>query len=81
MKNRNDDAPLTKAEIKTGRPFAEVFPQHAAYARKRAKAGEAHKISVHLRLDPSVIAFFKRKGSGWQTRINDMLEAIVRAGE
>jgi uncharacterized protein (DUF4415 family) len=41
--------------------------------------GEATKVQVTLRLDPAMIARFKRAGAGWQTRINDTLaKAIAR---
>lgn len=31
------------------------------------------KQAVSLRLDPQVVAWFKRDGRGWQTRMNDAL--------
>ena len=34
---------------------------------------ENPKVSVTLRLDPDVIAYFKAEGAGWQTRINAAL--------
>jgi uncharacterized protein (DUF4415 family) len=76
-KRRSDDAPLSKAEMKTARRVRDVFPELAAYSRRRARKGEAKKEAVSIRLSPQVLAFFKTKGSGWQTRINDALEAFV----
>lgn len=41
------------------------------------------KTQVTLRLNPEVVEFFKSTGDGWQTRMNDILEAFVsdaRAG-
>lgn len=35
--------------------------------------------SVHLKLDPEVFDFFKRKGKGHLTRMQDVLKAYVRA--
>jgi uncharacterized protein (DUF4415 family) len=32
-----------------------------------------NKQSVSIRIDPEVIAWFKRDGAGWQTRINEAL--------
>lgn len=72
-----DDAPLTKAELKTARPLREAFPDLAAYSRQRAGKGEAKKQAVSIRLSPEVLAYFKAKGAGWQTRINDALTAFV----
>jgi uncharacterized protein (DUF4415 family) len=79
--NYADDAPLTDAELATARPLRDVFPDLAAWSsrRKRAKKGEAHKQAVSIRLSPEVIAFFKARGSGWQTRIDRALMAIVEA--
>jgi len=75
-----DDAPLTDAELATMRPLREVFPDVAAWSRrKRAKKGEAHKQAVSIRLSPEVITFFKARGTGWQTRIDRALMAIVEA--
>jgi uncharacterized protein (DUF4415 family) len=34
------------------------------------------KVQVTLRLDPAIIAHFKARGPGWQTRIN---EALMKA--
>jgi|HubBroStandDraft_6_1064221.scaffolds.fasta_scaffold3986769_2 uncharacterized protein (DUF4415 family) len=71
---------LTDAELATMRPLREVFPDIAAWSRRRrAKKGEAHKQAVSIRLSPEVIAFFKARGAGWQTRINRALMAIVEA--
>lgn len=72
-----DDAPLTKAELKTARPLRETFPDLAAYSRQRARKGEAKKQAVSIRLSLDVLAYFKAKGAGWQTRINDALAAFV----
>ncbi|NTF54909.1 BrnA antitoxin family protein [Agrobacterium rhizogenes] len=40
--------------------------------RGRPKTGSAKEL-VTLRLDPRVIAAFKDKGEGWQTKINAVL--------
>ena len=37
------------------------------------------KIPVSLRLDKDVIAWFKARGAGYQSRINAVLKAYVRA--
>jgi uncharacterized protein (DUF4415 family) len=36
---------------------------------------------VHIRLDSSVLRWFKAQGRGYQTRINAVLRAYVQAGE
>ena len=76
-----DDAPLTAKELAGLRPLREAFPDLAEWSRKRKRArkGEAHKTPVSIRLSPEVIAFYKDKGPGWQTRIDETLRAIVAA--
>lgn len=37
------------------------------------------KTPVSIRLDPEVLAFFKAQGKGYQTRINAVLRAYVKA--
>ena len=76
-----DDAPLEAAELATLRPMREVFPDLAAWSRKRKRAlkGETPKQAVSIRLSPEVVAFYKSKGVGWQTRIDETLRAIVAA--
>ncbi|MFA4846470.1 MAG: BrnA antitoxin family protein, partial [Patescibacteria group bacterium] len=39
------------------------------------------KTPVSIRLDDDVLAFFKSKGAGWQTRISDALRAIMNAAQ
>jgi len=75
--HHSDDAPLIKAELKTARSLREAFPDLAAYGRQRAHKGEAKKQAVSIRLSPHILAYFKAKGSNWQTRINDALAAFV----
>ena len=36
------------------------------------------KIGVHIKLDADIIAFFKKEGGGYQTRINAALESYVK---
>ncbi|MFA6279472.1 MAG: BrnA antitoxin family protein [Bdellovibrionales bacterium] len=79
LRARADDAPLTKRELATARPLRDEFPELAAYSRSRAKKGEPTKKAVSIRLSPEVLAFYKAKGSGWQTRIDDTLKALVEA--
>ena len=36
------------------------------------------KVDVHIKLDADVVAFFKREGAGYQTRINAALKAFMK---
>ena len=83
----DDDAPLTALELKRLRPAREVDPELVAayeagtlrYRGQRGKQKTPTKTQVTLRIDRDVLAFFKNKGAGWQTRIGDTLKAIVDA--
>lgn len=37
------------------------------------------KVSLSIRLDPSVVGWFKQQGRGYQTRINEVLRMYVAA--
>lgn len=45
--------------------------------RGRPNAGET-KISTTIRFDADILAAFKAKGDGWQTRMNDALRDWLR---
>jgi uncharacterized protein (DUF4415 family) len=47
--------------------------------RGRPPVGEEPKQQITLRLAPKVIRHFKQTGSGWQTRVNEVLERYVVA--
>lgn len=78
---RADDAALSKRELATARPLTEVFPDLAAFGRTRARKGDPVKQAVSVRLSPEVIAFFKSKGSGWQTRMDNTLRLLVHLAQ
>lgn len=80
-----DDAPeLTDALLARARPSREVLREHfgsdiadALLKRPGRPKSSAPKKSVTIRLSPHVIHFFKKGGSGWQTRINQVLDDFV----
>jgi uncharacterized protein (DUF4415 family) len=68
-----DNPPSTKKEL----------AQMAAIVRKRGRPPmktSARKIQVALRLSPDVIRYFKAMGPGWQTRIGEALQRVVKRG-
>ncbi len=74
-----DNPPLTRAQLSRFRPSREVVPHIVeAYLKRKGRPplGDEPKVQVTLRLDTAVIAHFKARGPGWQTRIN---EALVKA--
>jgi uncharacterized protein (DUF4415 family) len=54
-------------------------------ARKRGrpvgtvKTGD--KVSTTIRFDPDLLAALKASGTGWQTRVNEVLREAVRRGQ
>jgi uncharacterized protein (DUF4415 family) len=44
-----------------------------------ACAGSARKTRLGLRIDADVLAWFRRQGRGWQTRMNAVLRAYYEA--
>ena len=75
-----DSPELTDADLARAKPFAQAFPALAEKMRKnlggRPKS-ESTKIAVSLRLDPDVVAAFKAKGPGWQSRMNEALRKVA----
>ena len=78
---------LTDEDWKRFRPSREVDPELVAayengtlrYRGQRGAQKAPTKAQVTLRIDRDVLAFFKSRGAGWQTRISDALKAIVDA--
>jgi uncharacterized protein (DUF4415 family) len=70
----------TREEVRHAGPalevVAEVFGSHAADALRRGKGRPEkpnRKVNQTLRLDPDVLEAYRHHGSGWQTRINEVL--------
>jgi uncharacterized protein (DUF4415 family) len=77
-----DNPEWTREDFRKARPalevIAEVFGAEAAETIRRGrgrpqKADNEKKVSQTLRLDPDVLEAYRHEGSGWQTRINDVL--------
>ena len=71
---------LTKADIARMRPATEAVPEVVeAWRRVRGRPPKAvTKRQVTLRLSPEVLAFFRKHGRGWQTRIDHVLSRYVK---
>ncbi len=70
----------TRAEMRAARPVLEVVsavfgPKAAAVLKRgRGRPGKLDKkVNQTLRLDPDVLEAYRLEGSGWQTRINEVL--------
>ena len=67
--NDPDDAPKLADDWFAG---AELRKGDKVIRRGRPPSTSSKK-AVSLRLDPDVIEWFRKSGSGWQTRINEEL--------
>ena len=92
MKKRNtktswvdpDDAPELTDEFFERAQFAigdkVIRPANGTLTKPgRPKSANAKK-SVHLRLSPDVLAWFRKTGPGWQTRIDETLRKAAKLG-
>ncbi|HEX7741177.1 MAG TPA: BrnA antitoxin family protein, partial [Sphingobium sp.] len=69
----DDNPEWTKEDFAKAKPFAEVFPELAASIRRgRGPSKTPTKVPVSIRLSPEVVAYFKAKGPGWQSQIDDV---------
>ena len=79
LREVSDNPELTRADFAKARPFGEVFPDLAASIRRgRGPSKSPTKKLVSLRISPEVIDYFKSTGSGWQSRIDETLRAVVK---
>ncbi len=66
-----EDAPeLSEEKLEEFRPYYMV--DHTLY--------KPRKVQISLRIDADVLEEFKRKGAGYQTRINEVLRSYVYGG-
>jgi uncharacterized protein (DUF4415 family) len=74
-----DNPPLSDEILARMRPAGEVAPEIvAAYRRWRGAQKAPTKQQISLRLDRDVIEHFRKRGPGWQRRINDTLRKAAR---
>ncbi|HTZ16961.1 MAG TPA: BrnA antitoxin family protein [Dissulfurispiraceae bacterium] len=74
---------LTDEDFKKMRPARDVVPQIVkAYQegrlRVRGPQKTPKKSQMTLRLSQDVVSFFKSKGRGWQTKIDNALKEYVK---
>src|SRR5205823_4645239 len=74
-----DNPPWPDEMLSRMRPAIEVMPEIvAAYNRRRGPQKTPTKQLVSLRLDRDVIAHFRKRGPGWQQRVNEALRKVAR---
>jgi uncharacterized protein (DUF4415 family) len=74
-----DNPPWPDEKLSRMRPAVEVVPEIvAAYRRRRGPQKAPTKQLVSIRLDPDVVMHFRKRGAGWQRRINETLRKAAR---
>ena len=69
---------LDPAEIAIGDVV--IRPANGTLTKPGRPKSAAPKKSVHLRLSPDVLAYFRKTGPGWQTRIDETLRKAAKLG-
>jgi uncharacterized protein (DUF4415 family) len=59
--------------------FSDAPPVDRAVFRKMVIRMPEKKAALSIRLDPGVVTWFRKKGKGYQTRINAVLRSYVEA--
>ena len=72
------DEELDRAEISIGDLV--IRPANGTLTKPGRPKSAASKQSVHLRLSPDVLAYYRKTGPGWQTRIDDTLRKAAKLG-
>ena len=74
-----DNPPLSAEMIARMRPVAEARPELLALVRRmRGPQKAPTKQQISLRLDRDIVEHFRKRGAGWQRRINDTLRKAVK---
>ena len=73
-----DSPPLTDEMMAKMRPHKELFPNWPARIT-RGPQKEPTKTKVTIRLNPDIVDYFKARGKGWQTRLNEALQEYIKA--
>lgn len=73
-----DNPEITDEQWTTARPLVEVMPELvAAMEKRRGPQKRPTKALVSLRIDKDVLAALRASGSGWQSRVNELLRKDV----
>jgi uncharacterized protein (DUF4415 family) len=84
---RKSDVPYDPKDRKATLTFWKGGIAHKGVAELRAKRGRPpkpegeRKEQIALRLDADVLAWYRAKGTGWQTRMNAVLKAYRDASK
>jgi uncharacterized protein (DUF4415 family) len=72
-----ESPPMTDEMLSRIKPVKESHPDIPKRVRGPQKT--PLKIPVSLRLHPDIVEYFKSQGSGWQTKINNILHDYMKA--
>ena len=78
MKAVSDNPVWTQKAFAQAAPFAEAFPELAKTIRRRGPQKKPTKKAVSIRLSPDVLDYYKAKGAGWQSKIDDTLRKAAK---
>jgi uncharacterized protein (DUF4415 family) len=67
---------LDRAEIRIGDTL--IRPACGTMTKPGRPRSATPKKSVHLRLSPDVLTYFRKSGPGWQTRIDEALRKAAK---
>ena len=70
---------LTTTTSDTEIDFSDIAPLDENFFENATVRMPKRKRVVSLRLDPDVLDWFKKRGKGYQTRMNAVLKAYVQA--
>ena len=71
---------LKDQDIKVSRSHPEADPRHIVRGIVRSGLKPfSPKRAISLRVDPDVLEWFRKQGTGWQTRMNAVLRAYKEA--
>ncbi len=74
------DNPIwTKRDFERALPVSGMTLAEAAQALRKARGPQKapKKIAISIRLEPQIVAHFKKGGAGWQQRIEAALMKVV----
>jgi uncharacterized protein (DUF4415 family) len=86
VRKKPSNAPISKKELASLKArreadidYSDIPELDEAWFRKAVIRTPETKTPVSLRLDRDIVAFFKKQGKGYQTRMNAVLRAYVEA--
>ena len=79
MRDVSDNPEWPKEDFAKARKFSDVFPGLAKTIRRRGPGKKPAKQLVSIRLSQDVLAHYRAKGTGWQTKIDEDLRKIAKA--